>query len=99
MTYEYGKQLGHPATSIGMEKILIDVQDGNGKNNSFDGKMSDSWVYFNETDREAIKNILIGGKTIKFRITIEVLGLRSNYQFDIKNVDGFNNAYQQIISE
>jgi hypothetical protein len=94
--YEYGKQLGMPATGIGLEKVTIAVQDGKGQQYSFTGEMSQTWVYFDLNDRETVKQILLTGGNIKFRITIATVGLRSSYSFDITNANGFDVACQQL---
>jgi hypothetical protein len=94
--YEYGKQLGNPVSAIGMEKITIAIQDGNGQQYNFIGGMAQSWMFFNINDRDTIKHILLAGGNIKIRITIDVIGVISNYSFDFANANGFDVAYQQL---
>jgi hypothetical protein len=91
--FEYGQDFGSPATAIGMEKITVSIQDGNGERYSLPGSMSQSVLYFN--DRETIKEILLAGGNIKFRITISMVGVISNYSFDITNASGFDTIYGQ----
>jgi RNA polymerase subunit RPABC4/transcription elongation factor Spt4 len=96
--FEYGKQLGSPATGIGMEEINISIQDGNGERYAFPGQMAQSWIFFNQNNREEVTNILLAGGTIKFRISINTVGVVSNYNFDIQKADGFNVVYEQYTS-
>jgi RNA polymerase subunit RPABC4/transcription elongation factor Spt4 len=91
--FEYGKDFGIPAIAIGMEEIAVSIQDGNGERYSLPGSMSQSWLYFN--DKETVKEILMMGGNIKFRITIDTIGVRSYYSFDITNADGFDTIYNQ----
>jgi hypothetical protein len=93
--YEYGKQLGSPATAIGIEKVNIAIQDGNGQQYNFTGGMSQTWMFFDLNDRETVKQILLAGGNIKFRIIIDTVGVISNYSFDITNANGFDVVYQQ----
>ncbi|MDR1176025.1 MAG: zinc ribbon domain-containing protein [Treponema sp.] len=93
--YEYGKKFGVPATAIGLEKINIAIQAGNGQQYNFTGGMTQTWVFFDVNDRETITQILLEGGNIKFRISIDSVGVRSSYSFDITNANGFDVIYQQ----
>jgi RNA polymerase subunit RPABC4/transcription elongation factor Spt4 len=93
--FEYGKQLGSPATGIGVEKISISIQAGDGERYTFPGYMTQSWLFFDQSDRETTRDILAAGGTVKFRIKIDTLGVISDYSFDIQKADGFNIVYEQ----
>jgi hypothetical protein len=92
--YEYGRDLGAPATAIGMEKVTIAVQDGSGEKHSFTGQMAQTYVFFAPSDRDQIRELLTLGGTVKFRITIDTAGVKSNYSFDLAKADYFDNAYR-----
>jgi hypothetical protein len=95
--WEYGKEMNSLASFIGYEKTEIAIQDGLGNNHSFQGLATQSFLYFDPADHEAVRQILESGGTVKFRITTDTVGVKSNYSFDITKADGFDVAYEQLI--
>jgi hypothetical protein len=94
--YEYAGTT--PAHILSFQPISINVQDKNGTRNSLKGVISKNGtrIFIEKNQQQAVKNILISGGIIKFRISIGEQGMVSTYAFDIDNADGFEYACSKL---